>query len=86
MDRTCILEPLTKDVDKKQVHKDNYSKILKELNSFDHQNDLTFEQFLKKSSLSKEEYIAAIRSSLSRTQVFLLEIFTLSVHWHGDPR
>ena len=73
MPATCILEPQgseTNDEDRKR-HKSNWEKIKKVLGDMKTDKKMEFSDFLKDLSLSPEDYILAVRSSLSSTRLYI---------------
>ena len=73
MQQTCILDPLDGEIsdDDKEKHKANWGKIKKVLDDMKTGKDIDISEFLKQLSLSKEDYILAIRSSLTSARIFL---------------
>lgn len=71
MKNTCILEPLTENMNNKQ-YKDLHRKIQKRLDELRNTNaSLSSDDFLSELNITKEDYIKAIRMSLNGPKVFL---------------
>ena len=73
MQETCILEPLgseTNDEDRKR-HKSNWEKVKKVLGDMKMGKKIEFSDFLKDLGLNLEDYILAVRSSLSSTRLYI---------------
>ena len=68
-----ILSPLSEPNDTKgaEMHSRNYEQIKDSLDKMKFGEDITFDQFLQKLCMTEDEYILAIRSSLTRDKVFL---------------
>ena len=73
MKKTMILSPLseTDDIEKAEIHDKNYQKIKDMLDKMKFGEDISFDESLEKLSLTEDECIFAIRSSLKREKVFL---------------
>ncbi|KAJ8020644.1 hypothetical protein HOLleu_40292 [Holothuria leucospilota] len=71
--QTMILSPLTQDLPSEQLAQitANYKKISCELKNMKFGEDITFAQFLNRLQMSEQEYITAVRSSLTIEKVFL---------------
>ena len=71
MKNTCILEPMTENVNNKQ-YKDLYSKTQKQFDELRNSNaSLRYDDFLSDLNVTEEDYIKAIRMSLNDPKVFL---------------
>lgn len=70
---TKILEPLPDDFDKKDIEKlkQTWNKAQKELDALPADTAMNFTEFLQPLSLTEEEYILAVRSSVRSKTVFL---------------
>ena len=75
MKHTCILEPLQadcNDLEGDKKHKGNFEKINKLINSLKTEDaEMDFTTFLERLKLDNDQYLKAIRSSLSSTKLFL---------------
>ncbi|KAJ1528130.1 hypothetical protein ONE63_008044 [Megalurothrips usitatus] len=72
MTKTRILEPLKEDYDEDKIKK--LKKIYKKIRARLEDEEtiaMTFDQFLHSLNLSEDQYIKAIRSSLSKHQIFI---------------
>lgn len=71
MRKTQILKPFRDPTDPSfNVAKQNYSKIVTFLETISTGSDMNFEEYLAELGLSEEEYILALRTSLTDTKVF----------------
>jgi len=72
---TMILNPFDKKEDKKviETHRKTYANIQEKLTSMGRsfKENINFQEFLQSLSLTNEEYILAVRSSIRRATVFL---------------
>ena len=73
MEETRILDPLDGEIsdDDKKKHKVSWKKTKKVLDDMKTGKQMDFNDFLKQKDISKEDYILAIRSSLTSTRIFL---------------
>ena len=73
MPETSILEPLEPETneDDKKVYKKNWEKIKKKLDEMKSGEEMEFRQFLETLHMTKEDYIAAVRSPLVSTKIFI---------------
>ena len=72
MEKTCILQPLdNSDLVNEKLHKERYGHILDTLNNMKFGTNISFHDFLSELQMSQEQYILAIKSSLTTAKVFL---------------
>jgi len=71
MKTTRILRPLHSESDENQDHNEQYDKIKTKLTDMKDGVDISFEQMLNELDMTEEEYIKALRSSLTEPKVFL---------------
>jgi len=70
--KTEILEPITCDIEEMKTHSQNYIRVKTVLAAMKPGNELvTFDDFLDSVSLNYDNYIMAIRSSLTKPTVFI---------------
>ena len=70
---TDILEPLDADIDptEEKIHKKNWTKIQGHLKDMAIDEDIIFDSFLKDLGMSEDQYVLAVRSSITSATVFL---------------
>lgn len=68
---TQILRPLTTDTDENSTNEQNYDKIINMLKEMKDGSEKSFEEMLNELKLTEEEYITALRYSLSEPKIFL---------------
>ena len=73
MRSTDILEPLDADIDptEEKVHKKNWTKIQGHLKDMAIDEDMTFDSFLKDLGMTEDQYVLAVKSSITSATVFL---------------
>ena len=70
MPTTTILVPLSDD-EIADSHKSNFVTIQEALDALENSNDISFTQFLASLSITHDDYILAVRSSIKAPKVFL---------------
>ena len=73
MRQTHILEPLETDMDQSEVkiHKKNWTKIQTHLKDMITDEDVTYDAFLNDMGMTEDQYVLAIKSSITSATVFL---------------
>lgn len=71
MEQTFILKPTSSPESSNAVHMANWTKIQEKLDIIHHVGEtLTFAEFLESLSLSRDEYVYAVRASIKTATVF----------------